>query len=89
MTMFQEYTVSSRRKQKYATISTGRRNKSFTREDEDNASRHRPRSGQQRPATKRTLHYLMKLWQTAGEDCLQILEGDPECERDPRMLRGH
>ncbi len=29
-----------------------------------------------RPSAKRTLHYITRLWETAGEDCLQLLEGE-------------
>ncbi len=85
--MFQENSVSPRRKHRRSMFKNERRDKRFSTEDEDVPDLQRSRPGGQRPATKRTLHYLMKLWQTAGGECLQILDSDPECELDTRLLR--
>ncbi len=85
--MFQENTASPRRKYRRSMFKNERYDKKFTKEDEDFSGLQRSRSGRQRPVTKRTLHYLMKLWPTAGEECLQILDSDPECELDTRLLR--
>ncbi len=87
--MFQENTLPPRHKHKRSAIKGEFRERRFAREDKESRNFQRTRLSQQRPATKRTLHYFMKLWQTAGEECLQILDGDPESDWDPRMLRGH
>ncbi len=86
--MFQETTLTPHRKHKRSAIKAELRERRFARDEKAPHNSQRPRPGQ-RPATKRTLHYFMKIWQTAGEECLQILDGDPEYDWDPRMLRSH
>lgn len=86
--MLQETTLPPRRKHKRSTLKAELRERRSAREEKEPRNLQRPRSGA-RPATKRTLHYFMKLWQTAGEECLQILDGDPEYDWDPRILRSH
>lgn len=85
--MFQETTLPPRRKHQRSSINAELQERQFAREEKEARGLQQPRPAQQRPATKRTLHYLMKLWQTTGEDCLQVLDDDLEYDWDPRVLR--
>ncbi len=81
--MFMENTRYGRRKQK------PRWNDFEEAElDEDLPERATRLRAKTRPGAKRTLHYITRLWETAGEECLQLLEGELDGRVQSRALKG-
>lgn len=87
--MFREDTLSPRRKHKRLMFKTTRRDRLSTLDEEARPDFSRARQSQPRPATKRTLHHLVKFWQSVSDEYLEILETEPESQWDARILKSH
>jgi hypothetical protein len=87
--MFQEDSLSPRRKLKRLAFKTARRSRLSGPDEEAKPDLAHARQSQPRPATKRTLHHLVKYWQSVSEEYLEILETEPESQWDMRVLKSH
>ena len=85
--MFQEDTLSPRRKHKRLTFNNTRRDRWSKLDEEVEPNFSRVRQSQPRPATKRTLHHLVKCWHNLSDEYLEILEIEPEGAWNARLLK--
>ncbi|HSD85518.1 MAG TPA: hypothetical protein VLG46_16780 [Anaerolineae bacterium] len=85
--MLWEDTLPPRRKRKRLTFSTARRDRQATLDEEAKPDFARARQSQPRPVTKRTLHNLVKFWQSVNDDYLEILETEPAGHWDTHVLK--
>src|SRR5512143_2471937 len=80
--MFQEDVLSPRKNNKHLTFNKTRRDRWSKPDEEVELNFSRVRQSQPRPATKRTLHHLVKFWHNLSDEYLEILETEPEGQWD-------
>ncbi len=85
--MFQEDIVSPRRKYKRLAFNNTRRDRWSRSDEEGEPNFSHARQNQPRPATKRTLHHLVKFWHNMSDEYLEILETEPEGRWDARFVK--